>query len=558
MPVALSSDVINWPAAGSFDWKNPDYCLVLNERWDRLRYLRGKRHKSELHAVRSYYATHPVQFIMDWGITADQRRVRTGGLVTMPFVLFPKQVEWCAWFLSCLHDGADGITEKSRDCGVSWLLAEMFATLALFYPGFSAGFGSAKEDKIDRTGDPDTLFWKIRTFLEAVPEEFRGGWENRPGCSAHMRINIPESGGSITGEAGDRIGAGGRKSVYGIDEAAHIPHAEAIDSALLSVTDCRIDVSSVKGLANSFAIRRHSGKVRVFTFSYLDDPRKGKEWLDEMLRKHSRVALEQEVFMNYRASVEGQIIPAEHIDAATGAFEKLGIAPTGPLRAALDVADEGIDSNAWGYRHGAQVEHLTQWSGQRSDTFQTAVRAASLCEEYGAYDMVYDADGLGAFVRGDANKLNQERREDGRPQFQAHPFHGSGGVDDPDGELVAERKNQDYFANLKAQSWWSLMVRFNNTYLRVVKGDNTIHDDDIISINPRLREMKLPDSEQSVLTQLTMELCQPTYKLSQLGKVMVEKAPKLPDGRSTRSPNLADCVMMMFSPLGETELWSRL
>lgn len=554
----LSSEVLNPPAAGRFDWKNPDYCLVLNERWDTLKRIRSKRFNTELRALKAFYATHPVQFIVDWGITADQRKVNSGELVTMPFVLFPKQVEWCHWFLERMRLKEDGLTEKSRDCGVSWLLAEMFATLAVFVDGFAAGFGSQKEDKIDRTGDPDTLFWKIRTFLEAVPAEFRGGWEDKPGCSAHMRVFIPESGGSITGEAGERIGMSGRKSVYGIDEAAHIPHAESLDMSMLSVTDCRIDVSSVKGLGNAFAVRRHSGKVSVFTFSYLDDPRKGPEWFAAMKKKHSEVALRQEVLMDYRASVEGQIIPADHIEAATGAFEKLGIEPTGALRAALDVADEGVDSNAWGYRHGAQVEYLTQWSGQRSDTFQTAARAAALCEEFSAYNMVYDADGLGAFVRGDANKLNEERRQDGRPEFQAHAFHGSGGVDDPDGEMIVDKLNKNYFANLKAQSWWSLMVRFNNTYLRVVKGDTSIHDDDIISLSPRLRELKLPDSEQSILTQLTMELCQPTYKLSQLGKVMVDKAPKLPDGQSVRSPNLADCVMMMFSPLGETELWSRL
>ena len=68
--------------------------------------------------------------------------------------------------------------------------------------------------------------------------------------------------------------------------------------------------------------------------------------------------------------------------------------------------------------------------------------------------------------------------------------------------------------------------------------------DDIISIDPELPE----------LLQLQMELSQPTYKLNNAGKIIVEKAP---DG--TRSPNLADAVMITFNPATRsTELWKKL
>jgi phage terminase large subunit len=45
------------------------------------------------------------------------------------------------------------------------------------------------------------------------------------------------------------------------------------------------------------------------------------------------------------------------------------------------------------------------------------------------------------------------------------------------------------------------------------------------------------------LDKLKIELSQPTYSISTLGKILIDKAP---DG--TKSPNLADVIMMLFAP----------
>jgi len=69
-----------------------------------------------------------------------------------------------------------------------------------------------------------------------------------------------------------------------------------------------------------------------------------------------------------------------------------------------------------------------------------------------------------------------------------------------------------------------------------------------------------PDSIISIcgdlpeLTQLTMELSQPKYSRNEVGKLKIDKQP---DG--TRSPNLADAVMMVFNPgQREEETWMRI
>ena len=54
--------------------------------------------------------------------------------------------------------------------------------------------------------------------------------------------------------------------------------------------------------------------------------------------------------------------------------------------------------------------------------------------------------------------------------------------------MVPGRLNRDFFANLKAQSWWSLRQRFERTYRAVVRGIE-VDPDSIISLDPGLPEL---------------------------------------------------------------------
>jgi hypothetical protein len=456
-------------------------------------------------------------------------------------------VEWVDFVLGCWRDREYGLTEKSRDCGISTLAMALACTLCIFEQEMAVGLGSVTEIKIDRSGDPDTLFYKARVFMQNLPHEFRAGWELDKN-SAHLRMSWPGSGSSLTGEAGDGIGRGGRKSIYFVDESAHLERPHLIDASLASNTNCRQDISSVAGMANPFAKKRHEGKIRVFTFSYLHDPRKGPGYLDDMKKKLDTVTLNQEVLMNYAASAKGAVIPHEWVQAAIGAREKLGLGePTGAKRGALDVADEGTDLNAFAGRHGVHLQHLVQWSGKGSDIFETVEATFGLCLEGGYTDFDYDADGLGAGVRGDARIINKARTDEGLPVIQDTPFRGSAAVVNPEDEQVPERKNKDFFSNLKAQSWWHLRFLFQETFRAVnnINQDKEPYDPDkIITIDPFLEK----------LAELTMELAQPTYKLNTAGKIVIDKTP---DGM--RSPNLADAVMICYNPQGrDFEAWAKL
>ena len=524
-----------------FDFRNPDYASVYRRRLRILAKLRAD--PSLLPVMRAYYRENPWQFVEDWGSTYDPRNIAKGLPATIPFIPFPKQVELIKWIVAKWRGSQDGVVPKSRDTGASWVAIALSCTLCLFYEGMAIGFGSRKEEYVDRLDSPKSLFYKARIFMKNLPREFRGGWL-REKHGAFMRLTFPETGSVMTGEAGDNIGRGDRAAIYLVDESAHLERPQLAEEALSATTDCRIDMSSVKGPTTPFSIKRYSWPAdRVFTMHWRDDPRKDEAWYENLKATKDPRVIAQEYDIDENASVSGVVIPQEWIQAAIDAHTKLGIEPSGKKRGGLDVADEGKDMNGFTGRHGILLEFIEEWSGKGSDIFATVEDSFDICDEMGYTEFFYDGDGLGAGVKGDARTINEKRKASGEREVKERKFQGSGAVIDPDGKIPQfdgdesrdkdERTNKDYFANRKAQGWWGLRMRFLRTYRAVVGGMPVADPDELISISSRLPE----------LTKLTAELSQPTYKENGAGKILIDKAP---DG--TKSPNLADSVMIAYAP----------
>lgn len=239
---------------------------------------------------------------------------------------------------------------------------------------------------------------------------------------------------------------------------------------------------------------------------------------------------------------DASLIKSSWIEAAIDAHIKLGITISGERGGALDVADEGSDLNAFCEGHGILVKSVETWSGKGGDIYGTTEKTINLCADRGLSSFYYDSDGLGAGCRGDARVINETRAEEGVPTVEALPFRGSAAVmdpelavpglrDDPDRDEV-ERKNGDYFANFKAQAWWSLRLRFLRTYRAVVHGEK-FDESELIAL----------DSQMEGLDKLKLELEQPSYKRNGAGKVLIDKQPE-----GMKSPNMADSVMIKFAP----------
>lgn len=523
------------PSRQVFDWKNPEpgYAAIWGQRAARLNSIRGMAKAERAAFVASlfaHYAEEPWDFITDWGVTYDPRRVELGFDPLVPFVMFPKQIEWCKFVVRKWKERSPGLTDKSRDGGLSWLSVGLGCTLCLFHPGMIIGYGSRTEDYVDKVGEPKSLFWKARLFMAELPREFKGGWDaNRH--APHLRILFP-NGSAMTGEGGKNIGRGARAGIYFVDEAAHLENPKSVDAALSQTTNCRQDISTPLGRGNSFAERRHRGKVETFTLHWRDDPRKDEDWYQKQIGDiDDDVIVAQEIDINYDASVTGIVIPHAWIMAAIDLDKKIQLHNMGERSGALDIADEGPDKNAWCSAYGVVLTGLREWSGLGADIFDTVQQAFTMSDAEGCHSFKYDGDGLGAGARGDARIINAARKTAHLAEIDVSMFRGSAHPFAPEAEDVKGRKNKDYFANAKAQGWWSLRKRFQNTY-RVVVEKKTINHSELICIPSTL----------PFCTKLCGELVQPTYGQDKVGRMLINKI-----GAGTKSPNLADAVMMRFA-----------
>ena len=526
----------------------PDYVAALASRQQRLRKLKGR--PELLLGAKELYRERPVDFINHWGVTFDPR-VAGGDLPTkLPFILFERQRELVAFLQACVRAEANGLVEKSRDMGATWVCAAFSVWLWLFWDGSSIGWGSRERDLVDKIGDPDSIFEKMRITIRELPRLF---WPKGFSPSEHltfMRLVNPENGSTITGDIGDNIGRGGRKLIYFKDESAHYLHPELVEAALSDNTNIQIDISSVHGLGNVFHRKREAGvdwapgqpaiknKINVLVMDWSDHPLKTQAWHDGRKREAEELGLQhvfaQEVERNYAAAVIGVIVKAEWFKAAVDAHIKLGFEPTGAWGAALDVADEGDDTNALALRRGPLLTSVEEW-GER-DTGVTTRRAVAGCAGRGTIALQYDCVGIGAGVKAEANRL----RDDGSmPRGVALvPWNAGAAVIDPKRNVVDGDRdsplNEDFYQNLKAQGWWQLARRFERTWRAVNEPDYTWAPDDLISIS----------SEMPLLRKLEKEICQPTMDYGVRLKMVVDKKPS-----GTKSPNLADAVMMAFWPI---------
>lgn len=524
--LATASDALRTAALGYI--AEPE---ATREKERRLAWMRADPRR--IAAIKTYYATHPADFIDSHGVTVDPRLAakRVNGVQRHPvmqFKLFPRQRELITWMLERYERAEPGVVVKSRDVGASWIAMALSATMCIFHENFSAGVASATEIKLDRSGDDATLFYKLKMFLSHLPEEFRAGW-TLDKHSAYMRVNFPLTGSSITGEAGDQAGRGSRKSWYIVDEAAHFENGAAIDKSLAAATDCRIDMSSVNGHGTSFAEKALGGKVARFDFSWRDDPRKvdGTGWYEKQKEQLDPVTLAQEIDMDFSASVDGQVILSKWAQAAVGLAQKLGITPTGGHRAAMDVAHHGGDLNALGVRKGIELQHLESWKSD--DIAASVARVLRVLDGFGVTDFEFDCVGVGAAVEGDVRLLNENRKT----RVRAVEFIGSSTPIDPLRKFPGSNQaNEDLLLNRKSQSYWHLRWLFINSW-KLSQGDTTVHIDDCISLPADLK----------LLPQLLAEISQVTFTTNNASKIMIDKI-----GTGHRSPNLSDVLAMCYAP----------
>jgi phage terminase large subunit len=237
--------------------------------------------------------------------------------------------------------------------------------------------------------------------------------------------------------------------------------------------------------------------------------------------------------------LSGHVIEWEWINSAIDADKKLGIVmDEGGHSGALDVADgeEGIaDANAFVKRKGVKLYFASEW-GER-DTGMTTRRTIECIGRDVPMTVQYDCIGVGSGVKSEINRLELDSEKNQMPKgVRFIPWDAGQGPLWPDRRVIEDDRdtplNVDFYKNLKAQGWWMLRLRFENTHRAITEG-----------IKYPVDQMICIDGRTPLLDQIKKELSQPTKGLSTDLKLLINKTPK-----GTRSPNLGDATMMCYHP----------
>lgn len=466
------------------------------------------------------------------------------GLAMSPFVrfqLWPRQVEFIHWMHERVQANEEWLTEKSRDVGVSYLCCGYALNRWLFVEGFKTTLGSRKVELVDKAGQPDSLFEKIRIMADRLPTWMMPDGYNRNIHSLFMRLMNPATGAIISGEGGDDMGRGGRSTLYIVDEGAFVPNAETVEKALSGNTDCVGWVSSVNGMGNLFARKRHSIlKARqIFRLHWRDDPRKTEEWArakEDSLSDPTAWASEYEI--DYSASLEGVCIPAKWVEAAKriAALEPAILITNQQGVAGLDVG-AGKAKSVFINRRGPVVEPPR--SRGDPDTTGTAHWALELSDKAKSARLNFDSVGVGVGV---TSTLTHSDRK----KLRVTPVNVG---DSPDERRRWEdgRTSDEMFGNLKAELWWLARVAFQRTYQHVLHLEGKTEEQGAKQ-HPLSDLLAMPTGDVESDT-LAGQLSLVRYFKNEKGKIVIEKKAELAR-RGVKSPDHAEAFVLTFDDRG--------
>lgn len=465
--------------------------------------------------------------------TYDPRLVGKPGGAYVPFKLWPKQRDFILWLEERYKAGEEGLGEKSRDVGVTYLCGGFSLHHWLFVPGFKATFGSRKVDYVDKKDNPDSIFAKLRIMLSRQPKELLPDGFNWAQHDNYMRLVNPATGSVISGEGGEDMGRGGRSSIYVVDEAAFVPNAENVEKALSGNTDCVIWVSSVNGMGNLFARKRHSilKPHQIFRLHWRDDPRKTEEWAQNKQASFSDpTTWASEYDIDYTASVEGICIPALWVESAKrlAALEPR-MKPSNDGVVGLDVGAGKAKSVAVPRKGPVVLPPLSRGS---PDTTGTAYWGLAVANDNSCSALNFDAPGVGAGVAStlmnrDEDGLTVSAVNTGVPPSSTRIW--------PDG-----RTSEEMFGNQKAEIWWLCRTALQRTHEHVLflegKPDGKEH--------PVTDLLALPSGDKDS-DLLCVQLSLVKWGRNERGKIVIEKKEAL-QRRGISSPDHADGLMLTF------------
>jgi hypothetical protein len=468
-------------------------------------------------------AADPIYFINTYGWTYDPRLK-----MLLPMLLWPKQQEYVLFVEERIRLGEEFVTVKSRDVGVTYMHCAMAVQHWRFDPGFKTTFCANKLDLVDQRGNPDSIFEKIRMFVDWLPTWMKPRGFKMQRHAKEGSLKNPENGNIISGEGGDNAGRGGRSTLYLVDEAAHVERADSVNKATSANARSRGWTSSVNGNGNLFYRFAHDGDRKVFTFKWQDDPRKDEVWAAKKRKDLTPVVFAQEYDCDFGASIEGLAIPMAWVEAARELYRRM---PDEVTRFRTQKGVAGWDVGGGKAESVVVVKHSALIEPPRAridpDGVDVAYWALDIARAANVGVLNYDSPGVG-FQMGAI--LERATTQD------VHVRGVNTGVPPTDRIWPDGRTSKEKFGNLKAELWWRAREAFNRSWLllRHLQGDPD-------GIDYRADEVILLGDDDELARQLST----PKARRTERGLIMIETKEQLAK-RGIRSPDRADAAVLAF------------
>lgn len=242
----------------------------------------------------------------------------------IPYIQYPFQIEVFAWLnarLTSRGPAGDGVIVKCRDMGLSNSVVFWLAHKWLFRTPFQARLLSRRENLVDATGDPDSLFWKLDTFLMGLPDWLISA--GAPGFSwgEHrllLRLLNPANGNLIAGESTQAdAGRSGRATIFVYDEFAFMAKAKEIWTAGRGSTNHRIGITTPsirQGMDAYNIVHGEEGYERppILAVPWDQHPRHDDAWFAAEQQRDEPQRFAQEVLLDWMAGTGDWVYPETH------------------------------------------------------------------------------------------------------------------------------------------------------------------------------------------------------------------------------------------------------
>lgn len=187
-----------------------------------------------------------------------------------PFISWDFQDPAIAWVLDHLERQRDGIIEKSRELGASWLILIVFDWLCLFHNWKTFTAISHTEEAVDKKDRKASLFWKVKFIHDFLP-----AWMGRV-RKIKNSFHYEDTKSSFDGVATtSRSNVGGRDTGLLLDEFGKQQAAPEIWSNTAD-TGPRIVVSTHYGIGTKFFDLCQSESIDKFVMHWSQHPDKKK------------------------------------------------------------------------------------------------------------------------------------------------------------------------------------------------------------------------------------------------------------------------------------------